>query len=237
MLRVNERYGPVLQGEGASLGKPVLFLRMAGCNLHCKWCDTSASWFYEGVKFPHDYAKQVKIEDEVHEQTVSEIAEWINSQPTQRVVLSGGEPMLQQTGLVELMQACPTKLFEVETNGTFSPSDDFLGLIHQINISPKLENSGNIIQLRRRENILRNYASSPIVYFKFVVDSEADMKEVLELVDKMGIEKSRTYLMPLGHEKENQTEAMKRVEKLCLTHGFNLSPRLHVLMHGYQRGI
>ena len=43
-LAVSEIFGPTLQGEGPSSGRRAMFLRLAGCNLSCSWCDTAYTW-------------------------------------------------------------------------------------------------------------------------------------------------------------------------------------------------
>jgi len=239
-MRVNELYGPVLQGEGVSIGTPVLFIRMAMCNLHCLWCDSSQTWNFEGTKFDHDYEKKVKMKDEVHDMTVEQVRSWINDtciqQKVKRVVLSGGEPLLQQKELAELMRLSPVS-FEIETNGTIMPSMDFDGLITQYNVSPKLQNSGNPLKLRYQAASLKFFAQSPKAYFKYVVNSEEDMREIIEHIVELAIPHERILLMPLGHTQETQAKSLPVVEQLCLKYGFRLSPRLHVLMHDYQRKI
>lgn len=42
-----------LQGEGASIGRPSVFLRLSRCNLACQWCDTAYTWRFEGDNRPH----------------------------------------------------------------------------------------------------------------------------------------------------------------------------------------
>ena len=66
-IRVNEIFGPTIQGEGSTVGKPCFFLRVAGCNLHCGWCDTYYTWNYEGTTFSneHEFGEKVKMDDEV----------------------------------------------------------------------------------------------------------------------------------------------------------------------------
>ena len=67
-----------LQGEGELAGVPSVFVRTAGCNLRCAWCDTPyASWQPEGTP-----------------RTVDDIVAEVIKHPAQHVVLTGGEPMV-----------------------------------------------------------------------------------------------------------------------------------------------
>lgn len=241
-LNVNEVYGPVLQGEGASLGTPVFFLRLSGCNLHCSWCDTAQTWNFEGTNFTHNYAPKVKLENErtVHDAAAlgKQLSVLMETARVSRLVISGGEPLIQQAGLVELLRNLKEGISaEIETNGTFVPDLDVNSLIAQYNVSPKLANSGNQAILRKQPRALEFFSNSLKSYFKYVVSTEADIEEVNAQVEKYGIPKQKVFLMPLGHDLETQTNSMREVEKLCLRYGYRLSPRLHVLLHGYQRGI
>jgi 7-carboxy-7-deazaguanine synthase len=239
-LRVNEMYGPVLQGEGPSLGTPVLFVRLAGCNLHCRWCDTPYTWNYEGTTFdvPHDFAPKSKMAEEVHEKDPEEVARWIAEKGVRRVVFSGGEPMIQQKAMAEAMGLCAESVeFEVETNGTFVPDAATDAQVDQYNVSPKLAHSGNATILRRNPKALAWFAESAKAYFKFVVSSEEDMPEVLRMIDEFRIPLKRALLMPKGHTKEEQDRNKRTVYGLCLKHGLRYTPRLHIDLFGSERGI
>ena len=76
MLKVNEIFKSI-QGEGKSAGLPVIFLRLAMCNLHCIWCDTPHTWNWTGSKFLHP----VKYDKnkEIHPMEISEVFEKITS--------------------------------------------------------------------------------------------------------------------------------------------------------------
>ena len=52
-MKVNEIFGPTIQGEGKSAGMQAMFLRTSLCNLACDWCDTPQTWNWKGTKFKH----------------------------------------------------------------------------------------------------------------------------------------------------------------------------------------
>ncbi|MEO1312160.1 MAG: 7-carboxy-7-deazaguanine synthase QueE, partial [Pseudomonadota bacterium] len=139
------------QGEGASAGRPAVFVRTSGCNLRCWWCDTPYTWNWDGSHFAHrdsdagaakfkPAAERVSLAVDAAVKIILEKA----ARP-ERVVLTGGEPMMQQRALgavVEaLKRAAPGVLVEIETNGTIAPAAEFRALIDQFNVSPKLAGS------------------------------------------------------------------------------------------------
>ena len=173
-----------VQGEGLSIGVPSVFIRSSLCNLHCVWCDTDYTWNWEGTPFRHrrdadpGYAKYKKSE-QIIEMPVAEIAAMVLQYSGRNVVLTGGEPLLQQEGWIEVVKALRARdlafRFEVETNGTLIPKSEFSELIAQFNVSPKLANSGQSLELRKKPAALAWFASSPVANFKFVCDWRANM--------------------------------------------------------------
>lgn len=91
-----------IQGEGRWMGTPVTFIRLAGCNLHCSWCDTKESWGDVGT-----------------EMTIAEILEKVNSYRHRMVVITGGEPTIHPE-LNDLTIALKDQYYYIclETNGT-----------------------------------------------------------------------------------------------------------------------
>ncbi|MHC1626835.1 MAG: 7-carboxy-7-deazaguanine synthase QueE [Methanoculleaceae archaeon] len=102
-LRVIEIFSS-LQGEGREQGYPAVFVRCAGCNLSCRWCDTPES---------HVGGRVLRVEE-----VIGRVQEW----PHRRVTITGGEPLLQMEAVVELARglADAARHVEIETNGTIS---------------------------------------------------------------------------------------------------------------------
>ena len=121
MIRVNEIFHS-LQGEGSNSGTAAVFVRLAGCNLQCPFCDT-------------DHQNSTEMSEEA-------IAEATAKWATPLVVVTGGEPAMQlNTALVDALHR-RGKRIAVETNGTLplpdgidwitlSPKDLFLGTVAQ----------------------------------------------------------------------------------------------------------
>ena len=174
---------------------------------------------------------------------------------TRNLVISGGEPLLQQTDLIALIASLGGVVVsddlkgtegvlkvnfkglercEVETNGTIFFLPQFERLIDGINCSPKLESSGNPKQLRYKPDVLRQYQQTGKAIFKFVVSTEADLEEVEQIVAECGL--SDVWLMPQGRTRDEQIKWQAKVSQLAVDRGWNFSPRAHILMHDNVRG-
>ena len=225
-----------LQGEGASLGTPAVFLRLSLCNLHCQWCDTPYTWNWQNTPWKHTDGIKFSKANQIIELSPSEIAPLISRYQCDRLVLTGGEPLLQQKELVELTKLLPgTPFIEVETNGTQIPSGDFVGIPTQFNVSPKLSNSGMNEKLRLNFEALDLFTSLETALFKFVVCNQVDLDEVKSLQSKLNLPASRVHLMPEGRDAETLHKRALWLADICRDHGYRFSPRLHVLLWGNER--
>lgn len=249
LARLND--GPeifyTIQGEGRHVGRPSVFVRASLCNLHCHWCDTDYTWNWEGTRFEHandampGYAKYAKSEW-ICEIPSDDLAQQIAmAYPCRNIVLTGGEPLLQQEGFAALMRAMKAMddgyFFEVETNGTLAPDPDFDRLIGQYNVSPKLANSRNEQQLRERPEALLFFAKSEKAYFKFVIAEKEDLGETLAICSRYGIPTYKIWLMPEGRSKEALQQRRLWLVEACKEHGFSYSDRLHIQAWGDRRGV
>ena len=86
ILVVNECFGPTLQGEGPSTGRRCGFVRLGRCNQACSWCDEPQTWAWD--RFDQSA--------ELHEMAVDEVLEVLDAMDVDMVVVTGGEPLLQQ---------------------------------------------------------------------------------------------------------------------------------------------
>lgn len=119
LYALNELFA-TLQGEGRNTGKPCVFVRFAGCNLRCPWCDTDCS--------PKLHLKE--------EALLARIADF----GVKNVIFTGGEPLLQ-SGLEALARQLKAQGFwlGIETNGTIEPSPALRELLDYIATSPKCD--------------------------------------------------------------------------------------------------
>ncbi len=234
------------QGEGRNQGRPSVFVRLANCNLHCIWCDTDYTWNWKGTRFVHKrdeepgYRKYDRSQWTI-DLPVDEVAVALEAFTCKNMVITGGEPLLQDEACVHLMSRLRRRdagyHFELETNGTLRPSAIFDELIDQYNVSPKLANSNNPASLREKPAVLRFFASHPKAWFKFVVEAANDLEEVRAMVDRYNILPSRVYLMPEGIRPEELSGRQGWLIEQCKKYGFAFSDRLHVRIYGDRRGI
>lgn len=200
-----------IQGEGKNQGVLAVFLRLAFCNLRCSFCDSK--YTYENPEFEWKKADEVQ--------------KIIENYQAQNLVITGGEPLLWQKDLIPLIKRVK-KSVEIETNATIVPVSKFDRYVNQYNVSPKLSNSGEEIIKRLNFNSLSWFAKNKKSIFKYVIDKEEDIKEVLEQIRKLNIEKSKIYLMPCAKTKEEIEKKSEIVINLCKEHGFNYSDRLQI---------
>jgi 7-carboxy-7-deazaguanine synthase len=235
-----------LQGEGVSAGLPAVFVRSSRCNLHCHWCDTDHTWNFEGTPWSHEkdaipgYAKHRK-QDVTYEISPDAIAERVAGYPCRRVVLTGGEPLIQQEGWISLIRALrcidPAYVFEVETNGTLAPDAEFAAAVDQFNVSPKLANSDMDVALRLKPEALKAMVSTGKAWFKFVLTEPGDLEEIESIAALIEIPKNRILLMPEGRTIGELDAASAWLADLCRDNGYRFSDRLHVRLWGDKRGV
>jgi organic radical activating enzyme len=235
-----------IQGEGVSAGCPAVFVRTSRCNLHCVWCDTDHTWNFEGTPWPHEkdaapgYTKHRKA-DVTFEITPEEAARQVLAFNCARVVLTGGEPLLQEEALLEMIRHIRTEMpdcaIEVETNGTRIPCPAFADAVDQFNVSPKLANAGMPESLRWKDEALRFFAATPKAWFKFVVSNPDDLTEISDLQLSHAIPRERILLMPEGRTAEELDHTAPWLAEICRDHGYRFCDRLHVRLWGDRRGV
>ncbi len=239
ILATDDEGGPEIfasvQGEGPSMGMPVAFMRLSRCNLACVWCDTAYTWHFQGDERPHrdgvEYdrkANQLSLPED-------EVAARIMALGQSRLVITGGEPLLQAPALGRLLELLPDVSVEIETNGTTRAPAPLDIRIDQFNVSPKLAHSGNPAELALLPERLDAYATDPRAWFKFVIAEPADVDEVLALRDRYRFRPGHVFLMAEGTDSETLREREKWLAPLCVRHGFRLSDRLHIHLFGDTR--
>ena len=229
-----------LQGEGASMGRPSTFVRLSRCNLACVWCDTAYTWRFEGDNRPHrdDLAFERKANQIALDE--ADVAARIAALPPDRLVITGGEPLLQGAALARMVAHLgvlrPGMHIEIETNGTVAPHPALDPLVHQYNVSPKLAHSGNPADLALVPERLAAWTADPRAWFKFVIASPDDVEEVRALQQAHAIPPERIFLMPDGRSSDAVRARSIWLAEICAQSGYRFSDRLHIHLWGDTRG-
>ncbi len=220
-----------LQGEGELTGVPSVFIRTAGCNLRCNWCDTPyASWNPEGT-----------------ERAISDLVAEVRATPTRHVVLTGGEPMIAKA-IRELAAAlrAEEQHITIETAATVAPAGIACDLA---SLSPKLGNSVPDDRLpaawrerheatRWNPDAIRAWVDGYAYQFKFVVSSPADVAELETLIASLDreIPRHKILLMPEATSLDRMRERAAWLGELCKARGYRYAHRLHIELYGNKRG-
>jgi 7-carboxy-7-deazaguanine synthase len=245
MLKINEIFGPTWQGEGRQTGQLACFVRLATCNLGCVWCDTPHAVFYDArkAKMHRDhisYDPKVEIHNMTPEEVVEKIVQLVPRGTL--VVFTGGEPLLQQSAIsevIELLYAENFANYAIETAGTIMPS--FRAALRysqnlQWNVSPKLGNSGNSYAKRRVPHVIESFAKED-ADFKFVVTGPEDFSEVANIIRQANIVPHRVWIMPEGIKGADVIWNARKLMDEVLKFGWNLTLRQHVILHDDLRGV
>ncbi len=157
-LTISECFGPTVQGEGALIGKPTVFVRTGGCEYRCSWCDTL-------------YAVLPEYKDEWRQMSTQEVFTEIQrlSPKPILVTLSGGNPAIQPLGdLIDLGHQ-HGYTFCMETQGSIARS--YMRRLDYLTLSPKPPSSGMKTRWERLDGCFETEAS---VFLKVVVFDDAD---------------------------------------------------------------
>lgn len=209
--KVVERFVSI-NGEGTHSGQLAVFIRFAGCNLNCSFCDTK-------------WANEKDVEYELL--SVDEIVDYIDETELNNVTLTGGEPLLQQEIEILIEKLTAKGLYvEIETNGSVS-----LDKFRQITPEPaftmdyKLPGS-NMESMMCKSNfeILKQQDT-----VKFVAGSSEDLEKFKQITQMYKlVEKCNVYLSPVfgSISMEDMVEFMIQNKM----NGVNLQAQLHKII-------
>ena len=218
-----------VQGEGVNTGKPAIFLRLGLCNLACAWCDTKYTWDW-GQYDPDEQIKEMSLE---------EVEREILRYSCRYLIVTGGEPMIQQRQLVPLLRHLKSKRFhiEIETNGTIVPAAGLVNLIDHCSVSPKLGNSGNSLSSREVPQAYDFFGALPSSHFKYVIENQDDFTEVQSIISRYHLPPERIILMPEAQNREALLRKSRWLVEICKDQGYMFSTRLQILLWGNKRAV
>lgn len=153
-----------IQGEGKNQGRPCTFIRFAGCNLRCSWCDTPQS-LEGGIEY-----------------SCEEILESVRSLKGSYACITGGEPLLQGDDV--RMLGCALQdlgyMIDIETNGTidFCPFQSFASICMDVKCpsSNERSNTGLLVHIRESDCVKFVVADIPDCEYAEAVIREHDIR-------------------------------------------------------------
>ena len=200
-LKINEIFHSI-QGESSHMGLPCIFIRLTYCNLRCSYCDTEYA-FYEGS-----------------DMTIKEILNKIEKYPTNLVMVTGGEPLIQK-GCIDLMNQLLKKNYEVmiETSGSLSLDKVPKNVIKIVDFkcptsNMKDKNDWTIIKDINQEDEI-----------KFVIGNRQDYDWSKEMIKEYNLNKICPILFSPVYDKIN----MEDLSKWILEDGIKV--RLQIQLH------
>jgi 7-carboxy-7-deazaguanine synthase len=217
-----------LQGEGFLTGTPSVFIRLSGCPLRCRWCDTKYAW-------DNNAGENLSIDS---------IVQSLRQYRTGFVVITGGEPMLnaQLPPLVKALKNAD-KHITIETSGIAFVPDLPCDLV---SISPKLSNSvpdePNLAEIHENSRLNLAVLGELIDHYKyqikFVVDTEDDLAEIEQTLKQLvNVDTDRVILMPQAATRQKLLEKSQVVAQMCKKSGFVFGQRLQILLWDNKKGV
>ncbi len=235
-IQISEIFGPTIQGEGALIGQPTVFVRTGGCDYRCSWCDTLHA---VESKYRHEWKKMSA------EEVFAEVEKLSGGEPIM-VSLSGGNPAIQDlSSLIKLGQDKGYS-FALETQGSVA-ADWFVDL-DVITFSPKPPSSDMDTDLLVFDECLEavgDAEDAPEIALKIVVFDDADYDYAREMAERYP--DLPIYVQPgnddLAGEGVNMDALNARmrwlVDKVTGDKWFSATvlPQLHVSLWGNARGV
>ncbi|MEV0299090.1 7-carboxy-7-deazaguanine synthase QueE [Nocardia sp. NPDC050710] len=209
-----------IQGEGPWTGQRCVFVRFSRCNLTCGWCDEKSTWDWNRYH-PAEVSSHVPVR---------ELVAWVLERDVDLLVITGGEPMIQQPAMIALAAGVGSEVrVQVETNGTQAPQPELRELVDLWVVSPKLSNSGVDYGRRIVPSALKALRSTGRAAFKFVVADHGDFTEIDKLAADFGLDPATIWVMPEGESPAKVTAGVELLRGPAAARGWQVSTRLHIL--------
>lgn len=262
-LPIDEIFGKkgVLQGEGANMGVPTVFLRTGGCNLRCpgfacetispvdgttlKGCDSGHAVFNKHFKHLwHYYDDYMELVRNIQAEFITVDAH-DNVIPTS-ITITGGEPLLHHADpvLLNTLEYFISRGHKIvfETNGTIAVDFDKYPIYRSVSfsMSVKMSSSGEDKHKRWKPEVVNNYLKNTNdSYFKFVLSAKSideESTEVFEFLNQVPTY-GNIWCMPLGETADEVQSNARAVYEFAAKNNFRYSDRLHIRIYDSLRGV
>jgi 7-carboxy-7-deazaguanine synthase len=233
-IPVMEVFGPTIQGEGMVMGQKTMFVRTAGCDYSCAWCDSSFTWDGTG--------KSVSKQP----QEIIEELRQIGGESFSHVTISGGNPALHK-GIGELVDLCHENGWKVAVETQGSMWQDWLRKIDDITLSPKPPSSGMKTDFGKLDFFMENLADAN-ASLKVVIFDEEDFKYAEDVHLRYP---AVPFFLQTGNSDTVTTDDARLVSDLLeryewlidisvastIMNDAKVLPQLHTLVWGNKRGV
>ncbi|MBO1578243.1 MULTISPECIES: 7-carboxy-7-deazaguanine synthase QueE [Bacillus] len=235
-IPVLEIFGPTIQGEGMVVGQKTMFIRTAGCDYSCAWCDSAFTW---------DGSAKEQIRQMTPEEIWSELVE-IGGENFSHVTISGGNPVLLKNldGFLSLLQEKKIRT-AIETQG--SKWQEWLLRIDEVTISPKPPSSQMKTDFIMLDSVIERLAGKDFS-LKVVVFDDHDFEYAIKVHERyphvpfflqVGNDDTKTVddAMLIRNLLQKYEWLIEKAVQCKAMNDAKVLPQLHALVWGNKRGV
>lgn len=236
-IPVLEIFGPTIQGEGMVIGQKTMFVRTAGCDYSCSWCDSSFTWDGSGKEL-------IKMMNP--EEIWGELLR-LGGTGFSFVTISGGNPALLKnlSSLIEILKANNIKV-GLETQG--SKWQDWFLEIDELTVSPKPPSSNMKTNFEVLDTILEKLDKNQHVSLKVVIFDDGDYEYAKQVYQRYP---DVPFFLQVGNDDIMTTNQQELITQLLSKYEWLVNkviddseitnvkvlPQLHTYLWGNKRGV
>jgi len=246
---ISEIFGPTIQGEGPMVGTRTFFVRFAGCDYDCSWCDTKYAVL---PKYPGWHV------DQMGRFAIANQLKTLGARGGDWITLSGGNPALFADGAFVVAMLQQGLRLAMETQGSRVLTPQVSAGIECLVVSPKPPSSGmqDKIDLGVLRELLAYRLARHTTALKFVVFDQADLTWAFEVYSRLQMKGVPGWVQPylsigtdlavasagiamtrgqvLADYEKVVDWVLNAPDKFC---NFTVLPQVHVLLWGQKRGV
>lgn len=165
-IPVMEIFGPTIQGEGMVIGQKTMFVRTAGCDYSCSWCDSKFTW---------DGTEKDKIVQMTGKEVLDQLKE-IGGDNFNHVTISGGNPALIRQGMKDFIDLAHSEGYKIGLETQGSRYQDWMVDVDDLTISPKPPSSKMTTNFEMLDSIIKKLDDAGTNFsIKIVIFNEEDL--------------------------------------------------------------
>ena len=236
-IPVLEIFAPTIQGEGAVIGRKTMFVRTAGCDYHCNWCDSAFTW---------DGSAKDEIKQMTPEEIWNELFE-LGGNCFDHVTISGGNPALI-AAIGELVNFLNEKGIKTALETQGSKWQEWMKNIDDLTLSPKPPSSGMETNFEILDLIVATLTEVGNASIKVVVFDDNDFEFAIKIHDRY---RELPFYLQVGNDDITTIDNDLLTKKLLQKYEWLINrvmespqmndvrvlPQLHALVWGNKRGV